>query len=49
MGTNHVTFGKNGKQLLNELLIQYLHKKAIHANKVATLGKDVPSYATVKR
>ena len=34
-------------------VIQYLHKKglapkAIHADRVATLGKDVPPYATVK-
>ena len=35
-------------------MIKYLHKKglapkAIHADMVATLGKDAPSYATVKR
>ena len=35
-------------------VIQHLHKKglaskAIHADIVATLGKDAPSYATVKR
>ena len=34
-------------------MIQYLHKKgltpkAIHADRVATLGKDAPSYATLK-
>ena len=35
-------------------VIQYLHKKGltpkdIHNDMVATLGKDAPSYATVKR
>ena len=35
-------------------MIQYLHKKGlapktIHADMVATLGKDAPSYATVIR
>ena len=36
------------------MVIEYLHTKglapkAIHADRVATLGKDVPSYAMVKR
>ena len=41
-------------KIAERAVIQYLHKKglvpkAIHADMVATLGKDAPSYATVKR
>ena len=41
-------------KISEKAVIQYLHKKGltpkdIHNDMVATLGKDAPSYATVKR